>query len=42
MYVTYQDLIQIGILVVAFVNLTYQIYKEKIAATTAIVTACLI
>ncbi len=29
MYVTYQDLIQIGILIVAFVNLIYQIYKEK-------------
>ncbi len=29
MYVTYQDLIQIGILVVALANLFYQIYKEK-------------
>ena len=29
MYVTYQDLIQIGILVVALVNLIYQIFKEK-------------
>ena len=29
MYVTYQDLIQIGILIVALVNLIYQIYKEK-------------
>ncbi len=28
-YVTYQDLIQIGILVVAHANLIYQIYKEK-------------
>ena len=43
MYVTYQDLIQIGILIVALANLIYQIYKGKkeIAATTAIVTACL-
>ena len=29
MYVTYQDLVQIGILIVALVNLIYQIYKEK-------------
>lgn len=29
MYVTYQDLIQIAILVVALVNLIYQIYKGK-------------
>ena len=29
MYVTYQDLIQIGILVVALANLIYQIYKGK-------------
>ena len=29
MYVTYQDLIQIGILVVALANLFYQIYKGK-------------
>ena len=29
MYVTYQDLIQIGIFVVALVNLIYQIYKGK-------------
>lgn len=29
MYVTYQDLIQIGILVVALANLLYQIYKGK-------------
>ena len=29
MYVTYQDLIQIGILVVALVNLIYQILKDK-------------
>ncbi len=27
MYVTYQDLIQIGILIVALANLIYQIYK---------------
>ena len=27
MYVTYQDLIQIGILVVALANLIYQVYK---------------
>lgn len=29
MYVTYQDLIQIGILIVALVNLIYQIFKGK-------------
>jgi hypothetical protein len=29
MYVTYQDLIQIGILIVALVNLIYQINKGK-------------
>ena len=29
MYVTYQDLIQIGILIVARVNLIYQIFKDK-------------
>ena len=29
MYVTYQDLIQIGILVVTLANLIYQIYKGK-------------
>ncbi len=29
MYVTYQDLIQIGILVVALANLIYQIYKDS-------------
>jgi hypothetical protein len=29
MYVTYQDLIQIGILIVALANLLYQIYKGK-------------
>ena len=29
MYVTYQDLIQIGIFVVALANLFYQIYKGK-------------
>ncbi len=29
MYVTYQDLIQIGILVVSLANLFYQIYKGK-------------
>ena len=29
MYVTYQDLIQIGIFVVALVNLIYQIFKDK-------------
>ncbi len=29
MYVTYQDLIQIGILVVALANLIYQICKGK-------------
>ena len=28
-YVTYQDLIQIGILIVALANLIYQIYKGK-------------
>ena len=29
MYVTYADLIQIGILIVALANLFYQIYKGK-------------
>ncbi|MDE6943039.1 MAG: hypothetical protein K2P66_01275, partial [Lachnospiraceae bacterium] len=29
MYVTYQDLIQIGILIVALANLIHQIYKGK-------------
>lgn len=29
MYVTYQDLIQIGIFIVALVSLIYQIFKEK-------------
>ena len=29
MYVTYQDLVQIGILIVALVNLLYQIYRGK-------------
>ncbi len=29
MYVTYQDLIQIGILIVALANLIYQISKGK-------------
>ncbi len=29
MYVTYQDLIQIGIFIVALANLIYQIFKEK-------------
>ena len=29
MYVTYQDLIQMGILIVALVNLIYQIFKDK-------------
>ena len=29
MYVTYQDLIQIGILIVALANLIYQVYKGK-------------
>lgn len=29
MYVTYPDLIQIGILIVALANLIYQIYKGK-------------
>jgi len=29
MYVTYQDLIQIGILVVALANLIYQISRDK-------------
>ena len=34
MYVTYQDFIQIGILVVALASLIYQIYKgKKITAT---------
>ncbi len=29
MYVTYQDLIQIGILIAALISLFYQIYKKK-------------
>ena len=29
MYVTYSDLIQIGILLVALANLVYQIYKGR-------------
>ena len=29
MYVTYADLIQLGILIVALVNLFYQIYRGK-------------
>ncbi len=29
MYVTYQDLIQIGILIVALANLIYQVCKGK-------------
>ena len=29
MYVTYQDFIQIGILVVALISLFYQIYKGR-------------
>jgi len=29
MYVTYSDLIQIGILIVALVSLFYQIYKGR-------------
>ncbi len=29
MYVTYSDLIQIGILLVALANLVYQIHKER-------------
>ena len=29
MYVTYSDLIQIGILIVALVSLIYEIYKGK-------------
>lgn len=30
MYVTYQDLIQIGIRIVALANLFYQIYKGRL------------
>lgn len=29
MYVTYSDLIQIGILIVALVGLVYEIFKDK-------------
>ncbi len=29
MYVTYSDLIQVGILIVALISLFYQIYKGK-------------
>ena len=44
MYVTYQDLIQIGILVVALANLIYQIYKgkKKQPPLFAVVTAYLV
>ena len=38
MYVTYSDLIQIGIFIVALVGL-HNLREKKIAATTAIVTA---
>ncbi len=43
MYVTYQDLIQIGILVFALANLIYQINKgkKKQPPLPSIVTACL-
>ena len=35
MYVTYQDLVQIGIFIVALIGLCYTIFKgKKIAATT--------
>ena len=35
MYVTYSDLIQIGIFIVALISLIYEIFKDrKIAATT--------
>lgn len=34
MYVTYADLIQIGIFICALVGLCYTIFKGKIAATT--------
>ena len=34
MYVTYSDLIQIGIFIVALIGLIYEIFKDKIAATT--------
>lgn len=43
MYVTYSDLIQIGIFIVALVGLCYTISrKRKIAATTPIVTAVIL
>ena len=44
MYVTYQDLIQIGILIVALANLIYQIYKgkKKQPPLFAVVTAYLV
>lgn len=29
MYVTYADLIQIGIFIVTFVNLFYKVYRDK-------------
>ena len=39
MYVTYSDLIQIGIFIVALVGLLHNFREKKIAATTPIVTA---
>ena len=44
MYVTYQDLIQIGISVVALANLIHQIYKgrKKYPPLLPIVAACLL
>ncbi len=29
MYVTYEDLVQIGIFIVALIGLIYEIYKDK-------------
>ena len=33
MYVTYSDLIQIGIFIVALVGLCYEIFKDKVKTT---------
>ena len=39
MYVTYQDLVAIGIFVAGLTGLCYTIFRKEIAATTTIVTA---
>lgn len=39
MYVTYSDLIQIGLFIVALIGLFYEIFKEKQPSLFALVTA---